>query len=537
MRPAPIARAPRYEMLAALGLTGLLGVMHIVLLLNRGPLWRDEISSLSLATAPTWPQFWAGLGLDPMPAFFPLLLRAWKTIAGDSDFHLRILGCLIGLAGLGAFWMSARLTKHRTPLLSLVSLGICPTLIIWGDSLRGYGLGVFWIVLAFALFWQLIERPTRWTFAAATLAGICSVHSVYTNALLIFSCVLAAICVTARRREWARAGLVLGSGMLAAFSLVPYAKLVHATTEWADLNRIDFSLLNSSKVLAAALSGPREFLFWGWLALIGLALATTLIARPANSRRRDSTLYALLASVGGFIFTMTFFRVVGWGTNVWYYLPILAVAAVAMDLILDLENLRGHAPIARMTVALLGVIFVLPFSLRALDRRASNIDLAAAVISKQASEDDVVIVWPAPDGITFQRYLRRPLDWIAIPQVEHFPAQPGDDLLAPFREAGALQPVIEKVEAALKSNRRVWLASTWPLQLPRGPVPPVLPLSAANPRKMGYFLRGWGYLLAQEFQMHAAHISKVNLPNDQSISAYEEANVLVFEGWKDVALR
>lgn len=236
------SKAQRLELLVALGLTALLVGMHVALLLNRGPLWRDEISSLVLATAPTLKQFWAGLTLDPLPAFFPFLLRYWTAIAGDSDFKLRILGCLIGLGCVGAFWLNAKLMGRRTPIVALLLLGFSPTLVIWGDSLRGYGIGVFWIVLAFALFWRLIERPSVWVFAATTAAAVFSVQSVYTNALLIFACGMAAACVAARRRHWARVGLVLLAGALAALTLLPYVPLMRATAEWATLGWVNFSL-------------------------------------------------------------------------------------------------------------------------------------------------------------------------------------------------------------------------------------------------------------------------------------------------------
>ena len=182
------ARALRIETLVAIALTCVLVGMHVIHLLNAGPLWRDEISSLSLAIEPQWKNFREGLTLDPFPALFFVILRGWHALVGNSDFALRVLGFLIGVPGVGAFWVNARLTGRQTPIISLLLIGFCPTLMIWGDMLRGYGLGVIFIVLSFALFWQVIERPTWLVILLAAVTSILSVQSLYTNSLLVFAC-------------------------------------------------------------------------------------------------------------------------------------------------------------------------------------------------------------------------------------------------------------------------------------------------------------------------------------------------------------
>lgn len=538
MKSNPASRASRIELWIALALTALLIVLHLLLLSNRGPLWRDEISSLALAHAPSWQKFWSGLALDPLPALFPVLLRGWATLVGDSDFPLRILGCLIGLACVAAFWLNARLVDRQTPLLSLGLLGLSPTLLIWGDSLRGYGLGVFWIVISFALFWRLIRRPSGWVFAATTAAATLSVQSLYINSLLIFSCASAAAIVAATRRQWSRSILSLGAGALAAFSLLPYLPLFRATAEWAALGRVDFSLANSFHILGDALLGPRNFLLWEWLVLI--AAAIVLAGFSAFRENREPTepasaarVYALIAASGGLLCTMTFFRVVGWGTNVWYYLPMLAVAAVALDTILDGRTVIAQMSALRSGVTLVILALTLSLSLRATQIRATNIDRSADLIARQAVEGDLVVIWPGSDATTFQRYLRRPLHWIAVPMMPHFPIEPGDDLLVPFRDPNSLEPVREQIRETLRGGHRVWLESSWPLVLPDGPVRRVIPWSKSSQGSLGYFLRGWGFILADDLRRHAEHPQLAEAIDDQPVSGYEKSAVSIFAGWKD----
>ena len=83
---------------------------HIVFFLHAGPLWRDEISSLALATKPSFIEFWKSLPLDPFPATYFLVLREWSAIGfANNDLALRALGLLIGSAILVALWVSCYL--------------------------------------------------------------------------------------------------------------------------------------------------------------------------------------------------------------------------------------------------------------------------------------------------------------------------------------------------------------------------------------------------------------------------------------------
>ena len=538
---SPADQIQRAELLVAAGITFLVAALHVLLLWNRGPLWRDEISSLALATQPSWAAFWNALTLDPCPVSFFVLLRGWSAIAGDSDFALRTLGCLIGLACLGAFWVSARLLRRKTPILSLILIGASPTLLIWGDSLRAYGLGVFWAVLCFAFFWRVIAQPSRLSVACATAASIMSVHALYVDALVVFACGVAAAAVAARRRLWARAALVLGIGAVAALSLLPYLPVLRSASEWAALLRINPPFTDSFWMLNFALLGPWHVPFWVWVVLAAVAVIIPFRRREGNSPSdslpiwSDLPQYALLAALVAFASTIVFFRLVGWGTNVWYFLPLLAIVAVAIDTVVDARPGSKALPAARIVVALIGFGFSAPLLLKATEIRASNLDQVAAIVGKHATADDLIIVWPMTDGITFKRYLDRPLSWVTIPQTSNLPAQPGDDILKPFREANSLQPTLDRVEATLRNGGRVWVASSWPLGLREGGLPAVLPLDPQQPRTMGYFLRGWGFHLAAKLHAHASEGRRIAVPEEQPVSIYERCRLSVFSGWKETS--
>ena len=526
-------RAQRIELIVASALTCLLLGAHLVHLFYAGPLWRDEIASLNFATKPSWSEFWAAFSLDIFPGLFFVLLRGWHALAGDNDFKLRILGCVIGIAIVVAFWINARLTRRKTPIITLLLFGFSPTLIIWGDTLRAYGLGVLGITLCFGLFWRVIERPGVWEIALATLVALVSVQSIYTNALLVFACGMAAVAVAIRRRQWGRAGIVLLIGGVAALSLLPYLGFLRGSSGWASLYRVGFPISASLQMLSAALLGPANLLLWTWVLLVAVGLLSAIFLQPRFAECRDPAFYALIAAILAFVVTMTYFRVVGWGTNIWYYLPMLAVVSASLDLLCDFRQHLRLVPLARAALALIVLVVAFPTLYGATLTRLSNLDLISDIITKRATPGDLVIIYPYVDTVTFKRYYHGQIEWLTIPMVAHLPLQNPDDLLDELRRPNAIVPALDKIRGTLQVGHKVWLASTWRWQPPAERPPPVEPLRPNDTRPMGHFLRGWERSFQYVLRAHAEEFYVVPVPSDQPIAYYERSQLYLFSGWHD----
>ena len=533
MRSTDAKRAQRIELIVAAALTCLLLGAHLVHLFYAGPLWRDEIASLNFATKPSWSEFWAAFSLDIFPGLFFVLLRGWHALAGDDDFKLRILGCLIGMAIVVAFWINARLTRRKTPIITLLLFGFCPTLIIWGDTLRAYGLGVLGIALCFGLFWRVVERPGVWEIALATVVALVSVQSIYTNALLVFACGMAAVAVAVRRRQWGRAGIVLLIGGVAALSLLPYLGFLRGSSGWASLYRVGFPISASLQMLSAALLGPANLLLWIWILLVAVGLLSAIFLQPRFAECRDPAFYALIAAILAVVVTMTYFRVVGWGTNIWYYLPMLAVASASLDLLCDFRQHLRLVPLARAALALIILVVTFPTLYGATLTRLSNLDLISDIITKRATPGDLVIVYPYVDTVTFKRYYHGQIEWMTIPMVAHLPLQNPDDLLDELRRPNAIVPALDKIRGTLQAGHKVWLASTWRWQPPAERPPPVEPLRPNDTRPMGHFLRGWERSFQYVLRAHAEEFYVVPVPSDQPIAYYERSQLYLFSGWRD----
>jgi hypothetical protein len=529
--------ARRVEVMTAVIATAVLVGLHILVWISFGPLWRDEISSLTLATKSSWRELWATLVFDPFPAVFFVLLRGWHAIVGNSDFALRALGCAIGFAGVAAFWVAARLTGRASPLIALTLLGFSPTLLTWGDSLRPYGVGVAAVVVTFACFWRLAEQSSFARLNAATAAAVFSVQSLFTNSVLVFACAVAAICVALRQRAWRNAGAVLLAGAVAAASLIPYAPTVLATQKWASIRKGHFTVGQYFDVLRDALGGWSAISFWLWVSISvgGLVAALWLQFSSADERRVELALYSAVAGVLALICTMGFFRVLSWPTNIWYYLPVLAIGAVAADCVIDTVTSTSVGRIAKVAAAALCVCVLVPGLWERLQTRASNVDVIAHMIEERAQPGDIVVIGQFTDAITFRRYFHGAAESISIPPMQDLTLHRWDELLREMRTPNAVEPVLARIDDTLRQGHQVWLVTSVGLRpLPMRP-PPVPPFTEVASRPVGFFLIGWYRQVTYELQRHARNVAKVPIRIAQPISPYENNGLAVFSGWQDTS--
>src|SRR5436309_14746796 len=78
------------ELAAALLITALIVALNLRFSTEAGALWRDEVSTVELATRPTYADVLRSWSLDSAPALYPTLLRLWSSPwTGEQDGPLR----------------------------------------------------------------------------------------------------------------------------------------------------------------------------------------------------------------------------------------------------------------------------------------------------------------------------------------------------------------------------------------------------------------------------------------------------------------
>ncbi|HYN81584.1 MAG TPA: hypothetical protein VES88_08790 [Gemmatimonadaceae bacterium] len=160
-------------------------------------------TALGLATSPTFGEVWNNLKHEAFPILWPVLIREFSSLVGPmNDVAFRILGFCMGLAIVAALWFNARTFRHALPLFSLALPAMNPSLIVWGDSVRADGLGITLVLFAGAFIWRFVEDPTPTRFAAAAVASIVSVHTLFYNSDLLLAFCAGAVAVCALNRAW-----------------------------------------------------------------------------------------------------------------------------------------------------------------------------------------------------------------------------------------------------------------------------------------------------------------------------------------------
>jgi hypothetical protein len=528
----------RLEWVAA-GLLALAAAwVHALRLAHAGALWRDEEGALRLALLPSLREMFRQFPHEAFPLAVPLSIRLYTRVAGDSDLALRGFGLAAGLAVTVALFVAARATGRTWPLLSLALLAGNAPFVVFGDSLRGYGLGSCFVVLYFAALARLLARPGPWPAAAALAAALGAVHSLLGNAALVAALAAAAAIAALRdgRRRVALAALATGAA--AGLSLLPYLGPLRATRTWNEVVINRTWLGHLVHVLLATL-GPAAA---AWLALLAAALVAAFLWRPAP-RGVDATVLAGgvrwfcgLALVLGIAGELAFLYVLGYTPRAWYYLPLLALTAAAIEPLVAALCVTPPARAARIAGALLLAAWPIAAELPRLRMRMTNADLVARQLATAASAADLVVVSPWYMEISFDRYYRGPAPIMALPTLADHRMHRYDLLRLRLASEHPIDDVLASAGRTLRGGHRVWVVGKLRLP-PAGQPPAVLPPAPAT--RWGWndipYEISWQMQLGALLRDHAASLRAVPVPAPDPVSPLEAMRLILAAGWRDQA--
>jgi len=378
------------------------------------------------------------------------------------------------------------------------------------------------------------------------------------NAALLLALCIAAAAVAVARRRFALAAWIAGCGAAAALSLLPYAaQLADARRQWSAVI-VDRVGVHRIALAFAATVGPRPALLtWLLLIVAGLAGVTRALARRRaagsdpeaagslltgdrrlageDPRRRDVMAFAGLTIVGATLATLFFLRGLGYPPRPWYFLPLMALLAGALDTIFgDLARSGRRFAIVRFAaVGLVAAAQAVPLW-QHLTIRQTNADLVAKAVTKAAAPQDLVVVVPWYYGVSFNRYYKGAARWLTLPVIPDHRIHRYDLLKARLAAQRPLEDLLQAVAATLRSGHRVWLAgnAAWPAP---GEVVTVLPPAPRSPA--GWhdypYLVDWSLQLGQFLENHAATVATVAVPAGGPVSDLEDLDLAMVQGWRD----
>lgn len=512
---------------------------HYVFLRSAGALWRDEVDCVNSASLASPKESWRKLQFQSFPIVWSGLLRAWIWIGpGKTDSGIRVLGFVIGLGILAVLWRNARLLGHSPPLVSLTLLGFNSAVLTYGDSIRGYGLGMLTGLLTFGIVWQAIDAPTKGHIGLAILTTLVAVHSNYYNVVFVFAACLGAAAVALRRKSWKSGVLILGTGALCASSLLVYLGTVRKAQHWNVVLHADVNLAWIWQKLQETFASTSEATLWVWIGSALLAAAGAMssllpgIAGLRPERQRDAALYCGVALLAGIPAYLLFLKVLGYLMQPWYFLVLMALVTACLDAPLFFFARSIAARSARLTVVVAYAMFVAHPMWTAARTRMTNMDLVASKAADLAKKGDLIVVNPWLIGISFAHYYRGKADWVTVPPVSSHESHRYDLLKAKMMSGGAMEPVLEKIQTALRERHRVfWVGD---LFLPKKGEFPADPPPAPNAPwgwADGPYYYHWGLQAGSLIQSHAKAAEQLEVPVQQAVSEYEDAGLYVFSGW------
>jgi hypothetical protein len=537
-----ISAARLAVMIAVIG-TLVASGLHVVFGMQAGALWRDEVNSLELATVRTLSEMWGNLDYDSFPAVFFLVLRLFAGVpASASDAELRAFGVTIGLLILGALWLNARVFRFGVPLVSLALIGFNPMVIRYDDSIRAYGLGTLLILLALPAIWKVVESPTPRRIVIAGVAALLSVQCLYYNAILLFAICLGAVAVAIRHRLWKQGLIVLTIGAICAISLLPYLPTFRRVGSWNYQFKASISFGFLWSKLSETIAVPVSMARWAWVFSFIAAICAGVWVLMRGSKEhetapaKDRALFALVTLLVGTVSYAGFLRILSYEPRPWYYVVLLAFAAVCMETVLASLPGKKWLWFARCGFVLAFIGATTFPSRQALRVRQTNIDLIARQLDSLARDGDLILLSPWNYGITFRHYYHQQTLCATLPPVEDLRFHRCDIIKREMMSPAPIAPVLQKMSETLRTGKTVWVVGHL-IRIPPGRQPLEVPPGYDGPDGFvgGPFYLAWMEQAGFFVQTHAIKVESVPVPSAQPIMHYEAPGLTSIRGWRSDA--
>ena len=517
------------ELLTAVLLTATVIFFLVLRATNAGALWRDEAASLQLAQLPTISEIAANFQHEAFPLPFPLLIRSYTAVFGASDASLRWFGFTVGVALIIAAWLNSRTVADRGPLLFLSLFGLNATFLLWGTSLRGYGIGCVFLILTLGFTARAIRNPTVANAIGATASAIASVQFMINAVPLVIAIAAAAVVAFAIEKQFRRAAVVCLCGAISALSFTPYLRS-YLAADWNIVLKYPTDIASLSEKLHTALTEHGTAIFWYTAIVITMAAAIWNWWRARHNSAGEAQLsFFLVGVVVLSIFTYyAFLKILSYATRPWYYLPLLCAVATAIDLTSGILSRSQWFRITRLVIAIAALAFM-PFKLwNVAHERLTDIDAIARKLEEQAAPNDLIVLNPWHYAPSFYRYYHGSTPWITVPMMSEHRVHRYDLMKSKMIETDPLSDVRAAIQQTLQSNHRVWIVGG------ARPLDPDMPHLGPAPNP--YF--GWaGYMSYWSMEIGSflsEHTSgEVVIEPMSGVNDGENLPLLVATGWKE----
>jgi hypothetical protein len=509
-------------------------------LADAGPLWRDECALVQLAQLPNVSDILREFPHEAFPPPFPILIRLWIQLFGDNDIAFRIYGFLVAVALVLTLWVVFRSLKAGVPLLSLGCILLSAGFLLWGTSVRGYGVGAVLIVLTFGLTGGALAEPGVRRFVSAFAASLLSVQILLQNIVLLLAIGLAGIIACLSLRNARLALGVAGAMAISLASFLPYVGSYLGAKEWSLVVQSPKAARSISYQLGEFLGNIPKPGIWlveiGLLGLLGLAAWRIFLLRRSRAPQLRSPvpLFVLLGFLLAVPISEMLFRILKYNWQAWYSLAPFSIAFTATDLLIVMLWKASWVRLTRVALAIIVAVALAWTNWPRLFERQTNIDVVARELNRNAAPNDLIVVNPWQLGIPFGTKYHGQAAWLTVPNIEDHRFHRYDLIKTKMMSPNPIADVMDVAAGALRSGHRVWLvggANFAATGQTAAPLPPA-PQSKFGWDNIAYGW-SWNQELGRFIEQHTMHGTRVELADVGPVNPVEKVPLVVAEGWKD----
>lgn len=399
----------RWALLALVLLAFVLRVHH----LDYESLWLDEADALRLASAPLSELVGRLTAVGENGPLYFLILRGWVTLTGESEFALRALSLLAGVATVALFGaLGHRLGGHLLGLAAAALAASSSYLVYYSQEAKMYAILAFLSTVAGYLLVRAFAENRWWQWLAFLVTTTLAMYTHVFGALLIPAAL--AYALARPRAHWhawkgfasAFACLTLPYLPLAAWQLWalslprPPVGSYYGAPAYPDLVRL---LLRSFGTIMPGFDHLTSWLLFGGLALVGIV---PFGRRDARYPQRCAYLAAYFL-VPSLLAAMLFSRVPIFLDR--YLTPLLPAVLLAMAGSVVVAA-RCWRPLAFVPLGLWLAVNLPPWY----DSHVNGLLLkdawrpASRYLAEHQQEGDALL-FVSPDGrIAYEYYVRQP---------------------------------------------------------------------------------------------------------------------------------
>jgi hypothetical protein len=563
LKAASPTRPPKLGVETAVALAGTVfsAVLLVLMAMYARPLWRDEIDTLNLAQMPSLQEFWNNMPFESFPPLWPLLLRGCGFLGmADSDAGIRVLGLYVGFFFLALLWLCSRWTGGRAPILSIALLGSLPAFVFIMGSNRAYGLANCLLVLSFGMIWRMVEFPSRLRILLAGFTCVLFAHCVYYDVVFLCAMLSGAALVAIRRRQWKTLVALVGIGAVSGASMMIYLPIIRRGSAYVPMIQVPFfnfstlwyKLSETLTARSSAQSGPNGPEVWLWAALLLGGSIVALVMQRARARqahnqeavaavavrvRTDLALFCVVSMLFGTAGYLAFLLWLHYLTQTWYYVEMLILCAISLDGIFG-ANWPALRPWGLFRIGFM--VVMMTWGARSAweeaHARRSNMDLIVAVLCKNASAGDLIVVQGAWEGITFDRYYHGQAHWVTVPPIDSHKVHRNDLVWEKLNQRDPMAPVLSEITNTLRSGNSVWIVG-YVKVVPPNQLSPLPPPPPSLPTKwwLGPYTDYWSAQVLAHLLRHTLQGRVIEIPVNGPVSHMEDLPVLWFSGYKSDA--